>query len=157
MRSSIIAVGRAKAGPERALFEHYQARVQAPFSLQLIEVEEKRALQGHQLREREATLLQGCIPDGAIVIALDEKEKSSSSKDFARKIGNWRDRGIRDLVFMIGVQMVWMRLSVSRRVKPCLLGRKLGRICWSGGCLPNNYIELNASLGATLIIGNNNA
>lgn len=102
MRFLIVAVGRAKAGPERTLFEHYQSRVQAPFSLQLIEVEEKRSFRGDQLREREATLLQGCISDGAFVIALDEKEKSLSSKDFAGKVGNWRDEGIRDLVFMIG-------------------------------------------------------
>ena len=102
MRILIAAVGRAKSGPEKVLFEHYQARVQAPFSLKLIEVEEKRAFRGDQLKHREATLLQGCIPDGAIVIALDEKEKSLSSKDFAGKIGSWRDQGIRDLVFMIG-------------------------------------------------------
>jgi 23S rRNA (pseudouridine1915-N3)-methyltransferase len=102
MRFLIAAVGRAKAGPERTLFEYYQARVQAPFSLHLKEVEEKRAIQGAQLKQREATLLQGCVTDGAIVIALDEKEKSLSSKEFAEKIGDWRDRGIRDLVFMIG-------------------------------------------------------
>jgi 23S rRNA (pseudouridine1915-N3)-methyltransferase len=102
MRFLIVAVGRAKAGPERALFEHYKARVQAPFSLQLIEVEEKRPLRGDQLREREATLLRGCISDGATVIALDEREKSLSSQEFAKKIGNWRDEGIRDLVFVIG-------------------------------------------------------
>lgn len=102
MRILIAALGRAKAGPERTLFEHYQARVQAPFSLQLKEVEEKRAIQGAQLKQREAALLHACIPDGAIVIALDERGKSLSSTDFARKIGIWRDEGVRDLVFMIG-------------------------------------------------------
>jgi 23S rRNA (pseudouridine1915-N3)-methyltransferase len=86
MRIIIAAVGRAKAGPERALFEHYQARMKAPFSLQLREVEEKSAIQGVQLKQREAILLQGCVVDGAIVVALDEKEKSLSSMDFAGKI-----------------------------------------------------------------------
>tara|TARA_B100001094_G_C18050633_1_gene729816 strand:+ start:499 stop:963 length:465 start_codon:yes stop_codon:yes gene_type:complete len=102
MRFVIVAVGRAKAGPEMALFQLYQARVRAPFSLQLIEVEEKRALQGDQLRKREASLLQGCVTDGAIVVALDEREKSLSSINFACKIREWRDEGIRDLVFIIG-------------------------------------------------------
>ena len=102
MRILIAAVGRAKAGPERALFEHYQARVQAPFSLQVKEVEEKRAVQGAQLKQREAALLHACVPDGAIIIALDERGKSLSSTDFAGKIGSWRDEGMRDLVFMIG-------------------------------------------------------
>ena len=102
MRFLTVAVGRAKAGPEKTLFEHYQARLRAPFSLELIEVEEKRALLGDQLREREAALLQGFISNSAIVIALDEREKSLSSKDFAGQIDNWRDQGIRELVFMIG-------------------------------------------------------
>ena len=102
MRFLIVAVGRAKAGPERTLFEHYQVCLKAPFSLKLIEVEEKRAFRGDQLREREAALLLEPITDGAIVIALDERERSLSSKDFAGQIGNWRDQGIRELVFVIG-------------------------------------------------------
>ena len=102
MQFLIVAVGRAKAGPERTLFEHYQARVKTPFSLQLIEVEEKRAFRGDQLRAREARLFQSFISDSAIVIVLDERENSLSSIDFARKIGNWREEGIRKLVFLIG-------------------------------------------------------
>ena len=102
MHFLIVAVGRAKAGPERTLFEHYQARVKTPFSLQLIEVEEKRAFRGDQLRAREARLFQSFISDSAIVIVLDERENSLSSIDFARKIGNWREEGIRKLVFLIG-------------------------------------------------------
>ena len=102
MRFLIVAVGRAKTGPEKALFQLYQERVQAPFSLQLKEVEEKRAFKGDELRKREASLLLGCVNDESFVIALDEREKSMSSQEFASKIGDWRDEGIRDLVFIIG-------------------------------------------------------
>ena len=102
MRFLIVAVGRAKAGPEKALFQLYQRRLQAPFSVQLIEVEEKRPFRGDQLRKREASILQGYVTDGSIVIALDEKGKPISSVEFACKIGDWRDKGIRDLVFIIG-------------------------------------------------------
>tara|TARA_Y100001936_G_C16010025_1_gene633013 strand:- start:881 stop:1345 length:465 start_codon:yes stop_codon:yes gene_type:complete len=102
MRFQIVAVGRAKAGPERSLFQLYKARLQEPFSLHLTEVEEKRALRGNQLRQKEASLLQGCVNDGAIIVALDEREKSLSSISFAGKISNWRDQGIRDVAFVIG-------------------------------------------------------
>ncbi len=102
MRILIAAVGRAKAGPERTLFEHYQARLQNPFSLELKEVEEKRPLQGIELKQREGALLLDTVPKGGLLIALDEKGKSFSSADFANKIGTWRDEGIRDLVFVIG-------------------------------------------------------
>ncbi len=46
MRILIVAVGRAKAGPERALFDHYVGRITPPFTLDLKDVEEKKALSG---------------------------------------------------------------------------------------------------------------
>ena len=102
MRILIAAVGRAKAGPERALFGHYQARLQNPFSLDLKEVEEKRPIQGAELKHREGSLLLNALPKGILLVAMDERGKSLSSVDFASKIGNWRDEGVRELAFVIG-------------------------------------------------------
>lgn len=102
MRMVIAAVGRAKAGPERALFEHYQARLQLPFTLELKEVEEKRPLKGAELKRREADLLKGQLPGSGLIVALDERGKTLKSAEFARKIGDWRDDGIRDMAFVIG-------------------------------------------------------
>jgi len=102
MRFVIAAVGRAKAGPEKTLFEHYLGRLQQPFSLELKEVEEKRPLQGLELKRSEAALLMAVVPKGALIVAMDERGKSLSSPQFADHIGRWRDAGQRDLVFMIG-------------------------------------------------------
>ena len=102
MRFVIAAVGRAKAGPEKALFEHYLDRLQQPFSLELKEVEEKRPLQGLELKRSEATLLMAAAPKGALIVAMDERGKSLSSPQFADHIGRWRDEGQRDLIFIIG-------------------------------------------------------
>jgi 23S rRNA (pseudouridine1915-N3)-methyltransferase len=102
MRILIVAVGRAKAGPERALFEHYATRLAQPFTLELKEVEEKRALSGPELKRREGDLLLAQIPEHAIIIALDERGKILSSKAFAKKLGVWRDTGVRDIAFLIG-------------------------------------------------------
>lgn len=100
MRILIAAVGRAKAGPERALYEHYAGRITFPLTLK--EVEEKRALAAPELKRREAELLLAALPDGATVVALDERGKGLTSRKFAETIGRWRDDGIRDLVFLIG-------------------------------------------------------
>ncbi|NQV47050.1 MAG: 23S rRNA (pseudouridine(1915)-N(3))-methyltransferase RlmH [Rhodospirillaceae bacterium] len=102
MRILIAAVGRAKAGPERELYEHYRGRVIQPFSLELKEVEEKRSLSAPELKQREGELLLAAIPDGAITVALDERGKAASSAEFAKMLGHWRDDGIRDVVFLIG-------------------------------------------------------
>ena len=103
MRVHIVAVGRfAPKGAEKALFETYAGRIAPPFSLNLIEVEEKRQLPTPKLKAREAELLLARVPDGAQIIALDEKGKSLKSTAFAEKLGNWRDEGVRDVAFLIG-------------------------------------------------------
>ncbi len=100
MRILIAAVGRLKAGPERALFEHYAGRVTFPFCLK--EVEEKRRLAAGKLTKREAELLLGAAPQGAVIIAMDERGQALSSAALANRIGAWRDEGWRDLAFLIG-------------------------------------------------------
>jgi len=100
MRLMIAAVGRAKAGPERALYEHYAGRI--TFPLQLREVEEKRPLSGSKLAGSEAALLLTAVPDGARLVALDESGRDLASADLARRLRDWRDEGVRDIAFVIG-------------------------------------------------------
>ena len=100
MRTHLIAVGRMKPGPERVLYEHYAARLNpAP---EMREVEEKRNLPSAKLKVREGELLIGAVPDGAHVVALDEKGRTLASTAFAEKLGAWRDEGVRDVAFVIG-------------------------------------------------------
>jgi len=100
MRTHLIAVGRMKPGPERELFGHYSARLHpAP---QMREVEEKRNLPPAQLKVREGELLLGAVPDGAHVVALDEKGRKLGSQAFSKRLGQWRDEGVRDVAFVIG-------------------------------------------------------
>ncbi len=104
MRVVIAAVGRARAGPERDLYEHYLARLtkQIFTDLTLKEVEERRPLPPAALIEREAALLMAAVPKQAFVVALDEGGKQLSSAALAQFIGAQRDAGLRDLAFVIG-------------------------------------------------------
>ncbi len=101
MRILVAAVGRARAGPEAALFEHFSDRVRT-WQLDLREVELKRNLPAGQVSDAEGELLLGAVPDGAEVIALDEGGKQLSSEEFAELLGTLQDAGCRDLVFLIG-------------------------------------------------------
>ncbi|CAA7612356.1 Ribosomal RNA large subunit methyltransferase H [Candidatus Terasakiella magnetica] len=100
MRLLLAAVGKAKAGPEQDLFRQYLRRLSPPLILK--EVEEKRPLTGSQLKTREAELLLGAVPAGAVVVALDERGRDMGSEEFAACMGRWRDGGTGDLVFLIG-------------------------------------------------------
>jgi 23S rRNA (pseudouridine1915-N3)-methyltransferase len=101
MRITIIAVGRLRAGPEKSLSDHFRGRLNA-WNVTLREVEEKRRLNGDALKRAEGELILAAIPDGAVLVALDERGKSPTSRQFARQIGDWQDDGTSDIAFTIG-------------------------------------------------------
>jgi 23S rRNA (pseudouridine1915-N3)-methyltransferase len=107
MRMTLIAVGRAKPGPVRDLYDHYAGRLGQGGrgllgELTLKEIEERRPLPPEELKRREAELLLAARPKGARLIALDERGKALTSSDFAALLGRWRDEGVQDLAFAIG-------------------------------------------------------
>jgi 23S rRNA (pseudouridine1915-N3)-methyltransferase len=100
VRVTIIAVGRLRGGPEQALAEHYRERIAWPVDIR--EVEERRKLPPAELKRREAALIEAALPDRAVLVALDERGRELSSRDFAARIERWRDGGVADLAFAIG-------------------------------------------------------
>jgi 23S rRNA (pseudouridine1915-N3)-methyltransferase len=110
MKLRLLAVGRAGTKrPEIALIDEYRQRLTWPFTIQ--EVEEKRPLPGAALKKREGELLLAALDGGKagagkagrqIVVVLDERGRSLTSRDFATRIGTWRDDGAGEIVFLIG-------------------------------------------------------
>jgi 23S rRNA (pseudouridine1915-N3)-methyltransferase len=104
MRIHVSAVGRRRAGPERALIDDYTARFDKTGRalglgpLKIHEVEDKKG-GGMQA---EGALLARTIPKGAVLVALDERGTLLTSPEFSRYLGDWRDAGRGDAVLMIG-------------------------------------------------------
>lgn len=104
MRVHIVAVGRLRAGPERDLIDDYVTRFDRTGRalglgpLTLHEVEDKK---GGGM-PAEAARLRRAVPNGAWLVALDERGKVMSSPDFASHLGTWRDQGRGDVAFVIG-------------------------------------------------------
>ena len=104
MRLHLCAVGRLRAGPERALVDDYLKRCdRTGRALGLGPVTE------HEVDERkgggmaaEAALLSRAIPVGAAVIALDERGRVMGSPDFAALLARFRDCGRQDAALVIG-------------------------------------------------------
>lgn len=103
MRVHICAVGRLRAGPERALIDDYikrfdrTGRALGLGPVQVTEVEDKKG--GGQ--EAEAALLDRAIPSGSLVAMLDERGRSMTSPEFADQLALWRDTGRQDVAFVI--------------------------------------------------------
>ncbi|MGE0025202.1 MAG: 23S rRNA (pseudouridine(1915)-N(3))-methyltransferase RlmH [Hyphomicrobium sp.] len=108
MRLSIVAVGRLKDGPERALYDKYAKRIDdagravalGPSSL--VEIAEGRQASVAQRRTDEAARLVTASEGADFVILLDEAGKALGSEAFARLLATRRDEGRRATAFLIG-------------------------------------------------------
>lgn len=104
MRIHIIAVGRARGGPEAALVADYLTRFDRTGRAlglgpaRVVEVEDRKG--GGMAAE--AALIEAAIPRGAHVIALDERGATPGSPDFAARLRGLADQGQRDLALLIG-------------------------------------------------------
>ena len=134
MRLRILAIGRLRNGPEKDLIEDYIVRFNRsgrPLGLgpvELTELEDKK----RGGKAAEAALLLKAIPQGAAVIALDERGKLQSSPNFAAHLAQIRDAAPSELIFVIGgadgldpavLQRAQSALSFGTMVWPHMLVR----------------------------------
>jgi len=100
----LCAVGRLRSGPERDLIADYTQRFDRTgraLSLGPLtehEVEDKK----NAGMAAEAELLARAVPQGAVLVTLDERGKLLTSPEFATQLARWRDAGRQDVAFVIG-------------------------------------------------------
>lgn len=100
MKINIFVIGHLKQGPEKTLIEEYQKRLSIPCTLREFSV--KKDLPPALLKEAESDLLLKAIPENSYVIALDERGKDISSRQFAHLIKTTQEQGTSSLTFLIG-------------------------------------------------------
>jgi len=96
---TLLAIGRIKAGPERALFEQHAARLRpAPV---VIELPEAQGANAAEIRRREGAALLAALPAGALAVALDLGAPAPSSEAFCALLTRWEEAA-RPITFVIG-------------------------------------------------------
>ena len=104
MKLAILAVGRLRAGPEADLMRDYldrfdkTGRALGLGPARVIEVEDKK----NAGRAAEGALLARALPDGAAIVALDERGRTLTSPEFAATLARWRDTGRSEVAFILG-------------------------------------------------------
>lgn len=83
----IVARGKIGRSPEAELVERYLKRSQWPIRVT-------------ELPESGGKVAP--LPDNSVTIALDERGRSFSSVELAKKLERWRDDGKREARFLIG-------------------------------------------------------
>ena len=90
MRISLIMLGKTRRAEVRALLDDYVARIRRYADVQVIELRDAPAWRKQKLDSHAA------------VVLLDASGKQLSSAQFAKWLGEQRDRGLRELVFLCG-------------------------------------------------------
>ncbi|MBU0799612.1 MAG: 23S rRNA (pseudouridine(1915)-N(3))-methyltransferase RlmH [Alphaproteobacteria bacterium] len=93
LRLELIAAEKLKTGPLLAVWDDYLKRLSWPLTLHEITAPDARQL---EIKMSEK------IREGAFVIALDERGKSLSSRDFAAKLEQLETNGPEYVQFIIG-------------------------------------------------------
>jgi 23S rRNA (pseudouridine1915-N3)-methyltransferase len=92
MRIHLVMLGKTRRGEICALVEDYLARLRRFAEVELTELREDSA----------ASLRKLTLDPAATVVLLDDGGKQQTSAQFAKWLGEARDRGTRELVFLCG-------------------------------------------------------
>jgi 23S rRNA (pseudouridine1915-N3)-methyltransferase len=108
MRIVIAAVGRLKQGPERELAERYRKRAVATgrgaglVAFDMIEIRESRADDPARRTLEESIAIANVIPEGAVIVVLDERGENAGSIALAGRLRAWRSEGKPAVIFVMG-------------------------------------------------------
>lgn len=134
MRFVIAVVGKPRDATLARAIGEYETRAARywPLVVQEVRKEPGRSVAEDLVREREGKRLASTIPDGAKVIACDERGEAMTSQAFATLLQQLREHA-RDVAFVIGGAC---GLSASLR------GRAVTKLALAAWTLPHELARL---------------
>jgi 23S rRNA (pseudouridine1915-N3)-methyltransferase len=91
MRLRLVMLGKTRRPELRAVIDDYVKRISRYAPIEVTE-----------LRETEAALKKFTFDHPSTIVLLDDSAKNPDSKSFAKWLGEHRDRGTRQLIFVCG-------------------------------------------------------
>ena len=139
MRVVIAAVGRLKQGPESALAAAYRKRAEAVgrgFGLreiEIVEIRESRAQDVERRRIEESIAIATILPEGAVVVGLDERGENLDSAALAGLMREWRAEDRTAAYFIVGG---------ADGLAPSLLERAQVRMAFGRATWPHQLVRI---------------
>jgi 23S rRNA (pseudouridine1915-N3)-methyltransferase len=105
VKITVVIVGKDRRDPIVQAADDYLARLQHYFPTEVVEVKEEPEKRGRSIdavKRAEAERIERAVPDGALLIALDERGKAQTSQQLAEKLGRWQVEGVARIALVIG-------------------------------------------------------
>jgi 23S rRNA (pseudouridine1915-N3)-methyltransferase len=134
VRLVVAVVGKPRDRHLAAAISEYEMRAARYWPLDVVEVREAsgRGVSAADARAREGSRLLERVPEGALVIACDERGDQLTSAEFSRVVSGARERA-QDIAFVIGgayglPDEVRSRSGRSIQLAPFTLPHELARL-----------------------------
>ena len=108
MRFRFVWIGKTRDKNWRALQEDYLERLEHFVRIDITEIKESAP---NESNENEGKRILNALNVGSYVVLLDVTGRGLSSQQVAKEVENWQNRGVKEVVFVIGGQD-----GVSRQV-----------------------------------------
>lgn len=104
MRLKIVAVDKLRDSSYRALTRDYLSRLEHYTNVEMLEVKSasRRASDAGEVKRIEGEDLLAAVEDEQIIVALDERGKSMTSKELASWLNDEMVGGTRSIAFIVG-------------------------------------------------------
>ncbi|MDP9127818.1 MAG: 23S rRNA (pseudouridine(1915)-N(3))-methyltransferase RlmH [Pseudomonadota bacterium] len=99
MKITVLAIGKARDA-EAAWSAEYLKRLKG--SVILKELAAPKNLPPAETQKIEADRLLENVPAKAYLVVLDERGRDLTSRDFSAHLTAWRERGVPEIIFVIG-------------------------------------------------------
>lgn len=102
MRLRVLWVGKTREGWIREGIDDYTARIRRYLPLEITEAREEKGSDPEAMRRREGERILKLLPKNALLVLMDERGEELTSTGLAASLGQCRDRGVPEMVFLIG-------------------------------------------------------
>lgn len=102
MRIRLLFVGKTARGPVADLLADYIGRTQRMATVEVVIVAEAAGADPVRQQGVESERCLAALQPGERVVVLDERGAQFTSPGLAACVGAWRDKGVRQVVFLIG-------------------------------------------------------
>jgi 23S rRNA (pseudouridine1915-N3)-methyltransferase len=122
MKIHLVMMGKTRRPEIRTMIDDYLARIRRFADVQLTELRE----------DSPASLRKLSLDSAASLVLLDDTGKSQTSAQFAKWLGEMRDRGAREIVFLCGAasgfpEAIRRRASQKLSLSPLTFSHELAR------------------------------
>ncbi|MEN8214610.1 MAG: 23S rRNA (pseudouridine(1915)-N(3))-methyltransferase RlmH [Pseudomonadota bacterium] len=104
MKIHLIAIGNKMPAWVATAYGEYAKRLPRECSLHLVEIpaaHRGKSSSTEKIKQQECKHIQGAIPKGATVVALDEHGKAWSTRQLSAQLANWLQQGP-DIALLVG-------------------------------------------------------